>query len=513
MSSYAWTEQDLKQMSSNGILPAEVERQLNIFKNPPPFIKLIKPASLNNGISQLNNSQIDLALKKHELAKQQGRFLKFVPASGAASRMFQSLFQFIEPSNLNGQELEAKAKAGDKDSLQFLDLMKKLPQMAFYSELDSVMAAKKLDLSLLLQDGRYEVVLRYLLTEEGLNYAQKPKGLVHFHNYADEKRTSFHEHLVESGAYCEANQMPVRIHFTVSPEHLESFEKQSEAFKSRQNPATRLNIEFSIQSPSTQTIAVDEFNEPFRDENGGIVFRPGGHGALIENLNNLHGDVIYIKNIDNVTIEKALEPTIRWKRILAGHLIDVQENIFSILRLLDMHISDAVLAKTIESLDLGPWLNELVVGQKKELLKNILNRPIRVCGVVRNRGDVGGGPFWVEESNEIDSLQIVESAQIDMNNPVQKKIFEQSTHFNPVDLVCGVRDWKGRPFDLRQFTDPSAVFISRKSVNGKDIKVLELPGLWNGAMANWITILIEVPIETFNPVKTIFDLLKPEHQG
>jgi hypothetical protein len=473
---------------------------------------LIKAATLNDGVIQLTEDQINSALKTHESARRQGRFSKFVPASGAATRMFQLLFKFLDQSPLNKEVLKANADAGDRDSLHFLHLMEHLPNLAFYPELESIMAERGVKLSDLLQKGSYIEVLRYLLTEEGLSYGQKPKGLVFFHRYPTENRTPFEEHLLESGAYCLGNQMPTRVHFTVSEEHLGEFKKRLEVMKKRKEWPPLLTVEFSIQSPATQTIAVDEFNQPFRDEKGKLVFRPGGHGALIENLNQLRGDVIYIKNIDNVVSDSSLEPTIRWKKILGGHLINIQDKIFSLLNLLEMPLSDSELAKEVERLDLGPWLNPLVVDEKIALLKNLLNRPIRVCGVVRNTGEPGGGPFWVEGTNGIDSLQIVESAQVAANNPKQDLIFKQSTYFNPVDLVCGVKNRKGQAFDLTKFKDPSAVFISHKSVNGKNIKALELPGLWNGAMADWITLFVEVPIETFNPVKTVFDLLKPAHQ-
>ncbi|HTA76220.1 MAG TPA: DUF4301 family protein, partial [bacterium] len=488
MDSYAWTESDLTQMSSIGISPSEIQRQLEIFQNPPVAIKLLKPAALNDGVVQLKEKQIDEALKTHESARRQGRFSKFVPASGAATRMFQLLFKFLDQSSLNKETLKANADAGDEDSLQLLHLMQHLPKLAFYSELESIMAANGLKLSDLLQKGSYEEVLRYLLIEEGLSYGRKPKGLVFFHRYPSESRTPFEEHLIESAGYCEGTQLPARVHFTVSEEHLAEFKKRLEVLKGKKGWSSLLTVEFSVQSSATQTIAVDEFNQPFRDEKGKLVFRPGGHGALIENLNQLHADVVYIKNIDNVASESSLETSVRWKKILGGYLINVQDKIFTLLNLLEMPLGDAELAKEIERLDLGPWLNPLMVGEKKALLKNLLNRPIRVCGVVRNTGEPGGGPFWVTGSDGIDSLQIVESAQVDMTNQDQIRIFKQSTHFNPVDLVCGVKDRKGRQFDLTRFVDLGAVFISRKSVNGKEIKALELPGLWNGAMADWITL-------------------------
>lgn len=508
----AWTEKDLDQMRSLGIDPAEVDRQIELFKDPPPFIQLVRPAVLGDGIVRLNETEIPDLHKKYEAAKKAGRFLKFVPASGAATRMFQTLFKFLGGPDVSKDLLKEKAKNGDADALQLLNFMERLPRVAFYSELEAVMADKGLDLKEALSRGDYGLVLRYLLTSDGLDYAQRPKGLIHFHDYGAEVRTSFEEQLIEG------EQSATAIHFTVSMEHLDSFKVHHTGLRGRRR--NDLVVDFSVQNPASQTIAVDESNRPFRDKEGRLVFRPAGHGSLIENLDRLKADLVFIKNIDNVSVGPGLTTSIHWKKILGGYLVQLQEKVFASLKALDAgSVDEAALLEMARfcreelRIDLGKGYAQLGAGDKMKALRKALDRPIRVCGVVKNTGEPGGGPFWVRGPQGKESLQIVESAQINMKDPGQKEAFDQATHFNPVDLVCGVKSWQGKPFSLKDYVDPSAIFISQKSVEGHQIKALELPGLWNGAMADWITVFVEVPIETFNPVKTVFDLLKPAHQA
>jgi hypothetical protein len=417
-------------------------------------------------------------------------------------------------------ELGDAVSRGDKDGAELLAIMDAIPRMPFADELEECMTRHGLDLKALLKTGDYTAILRYLLTSEGLGYAQKPKALIPFHRYPTGLRNPFEEHLLEGSEYCGSAERRTKVHFTVSQESLLDFKKEEAFFKKKNGERGFFEVTFSAQQPSTSTLAVDEGNRPFRGEKGQLVFRPGGHGALLSNLNDVQGDLVYIKNIDNVVGDKALGVAVRWKKILGGSLVLIQEKVFSLLERLGTLGNDAAVIDDIARLvreelliDLGASFAKLPYAEKVWRLKTALERPIRVCGVVRNMGEPGGGPFWVRRSNGKVSLQIVESAQIDPADKAQREIFGKATHFNPVDLVCGLRDRKGKSYDLPRYSDLSAVFISRKSVNGRNIKALELPGLWNGSMSDWTTVFIEVPLETFSPVKTVLDLLKPAHQG
>lgn len=503
-----------------GVEPMEVTRQLELFRNPPFFIRLERPARVSDGIQRLRPAQKTEALKAYSKAAHQGRFTKFVPASGAASRMFHLLVKFLQREPFSIVSLQAEILRGERESRQFLEFMESLSKIAFFDELGQTLSKRRLDLETLRREGRFREILKALLLPEGLNYSQKPKGLIQFHSYPSEKRTALEEHLVEGIQYVKDCKKRCRIHFTVSEEHADQSREHfmSVREKYEKKYGVKFDIDFSSQDPGTNTLAVDLDNQPFRDTKGKMVFRPAGHGALLENLNRLKGDLIYIKNIDNVTLEQHLETTVQWKKILGGYLVEIQASLFGILaKLHKRKVEKEVLKKAEElakrlNLDIGRDFKHLAKGQQSKRLKESLNRPVRVCGVVPATGEPGGGPFWVRDSKGKISLQIVESAQVDWKNPDQKRIFESSTHFNPVDLVCGVRNWKGRPFDLKKYLDPNAVFISRKSFEGRELKALESPGLWNGAMADWVTLFVEVPIETFTPVKTVFDLLKPAHQ-
>ncbi len=522
MPSHSWTAEDLKQMKSLGVSPGEAARQLGFFRDPPPPAALNRPARVGDGILRLSPSSQKAALPFYEKARRRGRFTKFVPASGAASRMFHLLMKFCLREPFSAEDLKREALAGQKESRQFLEFMQALSRTAFFDELGRALSRRKLDLNQLRREGRFQEILQVLLLPEGLNYSQKPKGLIRFHAYPLEKRTPLEEHLVEAVLYVKDRNRRCRVHFTVSEEHKEEclghFLSVRKKYEGKYG--VKLDIGFSTQQSGTHTLAVDHRNRPFRDESGRLVFRPSGHGALLENLNRLKGDLVFIKNIDNVTLEHRLRTTVLWKKILAGYLAGLQEKTFKTLKRLHARkVSPKDLREAARfarhelGLDLGAEFEGLAPARQAFQLKKVLNRPLRVCGVVPARGEPGGGPFWTRDRRGRETLQIVESAQVDLSDARQKKIFEQSTHFNPVDLVCGVRDWKGRPFDLRKYRDPHAVFISRKSMGGRELKALELPGLWNGAMADWITLFVEVPLETFNPVKTVFDLLKPAHQS
>ena len=513
------TQQDLKQIQSKGIDLETFEEQIENFKRGFPFIDLVAPATLDDGIKIFNETEIKGLEKTYNYEAPDRSVLKFVPASGAASRMFKHLFTFRE--QLNGTEDDRKLLEQDKGFNSVYHFFSHLPDFAFYQELSDALQKEDYNIEAELANGNYGLILDYLLLEKGLNYANLPKALLRFHRYEnDQPRMPFEEHMVEATNYCRDNDDRAAVHFTISPEHADRFISDINLVKDKYEKLFDITYEltFSIQKSSTDTIAVDVNNKPFRDDANRFVFRPGGHGALIENLNDRQGDIIFIKNIDNVIPDRLKEVTFRYKKAIGGYLIKMQDKIFQYLELLETGKAyenelNEIEKFCIQSLSMKFPAEYLTMNrsEKGEYLFNKLNRPIRVCGMVKNDGEPGGGPFWVRNSDGEVSLQIVESSQIDFNNDEQKKIFSQSTHFNPVDLVCGVRNYLNECFDLHDFIDYSTGFISVKSMFGKPLKAQELPGLWNGAMAEWITIFVEVPLITFNPVKTINDLLREEH--
>lgn len=520
-SDFAFSEKDLQQIQEKGKAPEEVLAQVAVFEKGFPHARLRRPCTAGDGIRVLDTGDIGAFLEAHGRAAGQGRVMKFVPASGAASRMFKALLSFYNrPDPVRGAEVAAGAEKGDKDSIAVLDFMNNIKYFAFYEDLESMMTRHGLDVEALLHKGEYTPVLEHTLTPRGLNLAHLPKGLIPFHVYPDHARTPVEEHLVEAAAYALDRHGRAVIHFTVLPEHEGQIQGHVEQLRSRmEDTGVRFDVTCSFQRPSTDTIAVDMENRPFRDKEGNLLFRPGGHGALLENLNDLRGDIIFIKNIDNVVPDRLKEDTHTYKKALAGCLIATQDRIFRYLRRLsEGPVTGEALEEMLrfcrDELCLEPPDGTGGLGKedKVRFLFSGLNRPLRVCGMVRNVGEPGGGPFWVEEGHGGLSRQIVESSQVDMQCPEQLAIWKSATHFNPVDLVCGVRDFMGRPFDLRKYIDPLTGFISVKSLEGRDLKALELPGLWNGSMAHWNTAFVEVPISTFNPVKTVMDLLRKEHQ-
>lgn len=510
-----WSDDDRAQIAAQGTSVEEVERQLELFRRPPPALEIDRPCAIGDGIRALDAAALEDCAAAGRRAQASGRVTKFVPASGAASRMFQALLQARESGAAASlEETRRRAAAGDEAAAALLRFVEGLPRFAFAGDLRASLAAAGLDLDDLVGRGSLVPVLDHLLTAAGLDYAALPKGLLAFHRYPEGCRTPFEEHLVEAAAYARDADGACRAHFTVSPEHRPGFSavlERSRPFFERRHRA-RFEVAFSAQKPATDTIAVDLENRPFRSAGGRLLFRPGGHGALLDNLADLDADIVSIKNIDNVVPEHLAAPTVLWKQALIGVLAGLQAEIFRHLEALEVGGgAAAVAAAAFAARELG-----LAVpgdpGEARELLRRELDRPLRVCGVVRNSGEPGGGPFWVRDPGGGASLQIVESAQVDRGSAEQRRLFESSTHFNPVDLVCGLRDRHGRPFALADFTDPGAVFIATKSSGGRELKALERPGLWNGAMARWRTVFVEVPLETFNPVKTVLDLLRPEHQ-
>ena len=512
------SEKDIEQIISEGRDVETIEKQLNGFKLGFPFMNLVAPANPGKGINQLDEQRINEYVTLYDGLSKSKRALKFVPASGAATRMFKNLIEFREDA-IAAQDLNAMLDEDRHQSAKkFFNNLKKF---AFYEELKQLLEKNEKFNADIFDQKSFILLLEYLLSEKGLNYENLPKGLLLFHQYPDKSRTPFEEHLIEGAHYCVDKQHNVHIHFTISPDHLIRFQEMTDLVidEYQQRFNVRIDVSFSIQKSSTDTIAVNQQNEPFRNADGSILFRPGGHGALIENLNDLDGDIIFIKNIDNVVTDKLKEETYTFKKVLGGLLLSLQGEIFGFLKKLnsgkvsDIEIDQIIhFARTELYVDLGSAFKNMKTLEKIRFLFDKLNRPIRVCGMVRNIGEPGGGPFLVKNRRGEESLQIVESSQINMADPKQKEIFLSATHFNPVDLACGVKDFRDEKFNLKQFIDPTTGFISLKSKDGRDLKALELPGLWNGAMAEWITVFVEVPIVTFNPVKTIGDLLRTEHQ-
>jgi len=518
-----FTDQDVRQIEEHGLTLEEMNRQLEIFKMPLPYLDLHRPCTAGDGINLIDPKKMQALIETYEREAPKHSCLKFVPASGAASRMFKVLLSFLNrEKEIIREPIAVEADEGKKDARDLLTFMDGARQFAFLEDLKSVLSRNDLDIDTLLEKGQFTEIIRFLLNESGLNYAGLPKGLLKFHGYPEGSRTAFEEHLVEAASYVADRNRGCRLHFTVSKEHLGEFEGLLERVRPvyEQNYHAIFTVTFSMQKKSTDTLAVDLENMPFRQKDGKILFRPGGHGALIENLNDLKGDIIFVKNIDNIVQDRLKPETFKWKKILGGYLIDIQSKVFSFLKELSSGVSDdAFLARVMAfvkdelCLTVPVSKEKVPADEKRTFLMETLNRPIRVCGMVKNVGEPGGGPFWVRDRSGENSPQIVEMAQVDPDSEVHQDILSASTHFNPVDLVCGVSDFEGRPFDLRKYVDPGAVFIAQKSKDGKDLKALEHPGLWNGAMARWITIFVEVPIITFNPVKTVNDLLRKEHQA
>ncbi|MCC6998964.1 MAG: DUF4301 family protein [Deltaproteobacteria bacterium] len=500
------TDADLAWLRQRGMNEAEVRRQLALFATPPAPTALARACTVGDGIRRLDEAEHPALLARWSAAAEAGRLSKFVPASGAASRMFQALVPLLAPgARYDGAAVAAAALQGDKLAKQQRDFVAGLPRFAFFEQL-GVPAQP--------DDAQVLAAVRRLLgpaDEGGLDYLRLPKALLAFHRAPDGVRTAFAEHLHEAAGYVRRTRDGVcRLHFTISPAHRAGFDAAAAAAASHAaRLGVRFELGFSVQEPYTDTIAVDLENRPFRQDNGELLLRPGGHGALIDNLARLGGDVVYVKNIDNVVGDARRAPTILWKRLLGGLALELEAQAHA----LEARLSAGEAAALPEALALarGFGATPPAAADMAWALAR-LRRPLRVCGVVRSQGEPGGGPFWVRDPDGTTSPQIVESAQVDPGVAAQQGIFQGSTHFNPVDLVCCLRDGAGRPHALEDFVDPSAVFLARKSHQGRELCALELPGLWNGAMARWNTVFVEVPAETFAPVKTVLDLLRPEHQ-
>jgi len=507
------TEADIELLEEKGISKNKVLDQVKTFENGIPFVKLVSAAVVGKGILKFSADAEEELIGSFDSGRKNVSLLKFVPASGAASRMFKSLFKFLDDFDTSKESLEAYIeRTKDTDIQQFADGIENFP---FYqlvkNRLTEAFSSKGQEI--------YHFV-REMMSKDELDYGFYPKGLLPFHNYGNHCSTPFEEHLREAAAYA-STEGSALLHFTISEQHDEMFKNEFRAANDRVSKSTNTSFEvgYSNQKTATDTIAVDLDNQPFRNLDGSLLFRPGGHGALIENLNDQDADVIFITNIDNVAVTKYAGDIAKSKKVLAGYLLKVQEKAFAYAELLENGNPDADQLTDIKKF-LEDELNahfpdsyaSFSLGEQLLILEDKLNRPIRVCGMVKNEDDPGGGPFWISDQKEHISLQIIESAQIDMSDSNQVDILKNATHFNPVDLVCGVRNYKGEKYNLLNFVDPKQGFIARKTKDGKELKALELPGLWNGAMAFWNTIFVEVPLITFNPVKTVNDLLKPAHQ-
>lgn len=478
-----FSDKDLKQIKEHGLTVEEVNQQIEDFKRGFPFIDIVKPATSADGIVPTDDKVFDYMANQYSEYAKTHKIVKFVPASGAASRMFKDLSAVFVSNTISPV------------AQQVID---NLDKFAFWNDLQIVLPKHA--------DAR--TIARYITSSLGLNYGGLPKGLIPFHKYNEKDiRTPIEEHMVEGAQYA-ASGNQVNLHFTVSPEYRflfdAMFHRAIPKYEAKYN--VKYNIEMSEQKPSTDTIAVNMDNTVFRGTGDSLLFRPAGHGALIENLNNIDADLIFIKNIDNVTTDDLRRDTIKYKKVLAGILISTQKQVFDLIRQIDAGNADIKKIHTFITTKLGIKLpNRLSV----EEYRKILNRPIRVCGMVRNTGAPGGGPFWVRNQNGNVSLQIVESSQI---APESKDIMNKSEYFNPVDLVCGTRDFQNKKFDLTQYVDKNTGFISEKSSGATPLRAMERPGLWNGAMANWNTIFVAVPGSTFSPVKFVADLLLAAHR-
>lgn len=519
MSASDWRPGDAERIEAHGLEMAEVERQLALLRDPPPPIRLVRNASRGDGVRVLTEHEKQACIAAWRTTASAGRWTSFVPASGAASRMFKSLLAARSgPRPVTLAATADLAASGSDDAKELRTFGEGLDRFAFRDEISRVLATRGASTATPGTEDDLGPVLDALLDADGLDYATLPKGLIPFHAYPGGNRTAFEEHLVEATGTVRDAGSTARLHFTVSPQHRDAFERALERLRPsvESRLGVHLEVGFSEQSPATDTVAIDADGAPFRDADGHLLFRPGGHGSLIENVARLGADLVYVKNIDNIVPDHGRARCVEWKRITGGLLTIVERRIHSVLDDLDRGGPGAVQrAFHLLVTELGQEVPRALVENPGEeaarFARAKLDRPLRVCGVVRVTGDPGGGPFWCG-AEDLASLQIVETAQIDLQDRMQRSIFSASTHFNPVDLACSLHDRRGRPFDLRAHVDPATAFIAEKSSGGRALRALEHPGLWNGAMSDWTTVFVDVPVETFHPVKSIVDLLRPAHQ-
>lgn len=505
------SQKEKEQIIAKGITVEEVEKQIKRFVEGFPFANLVAPATTERGITRIGEDELEMLIKEFDSLVPQVHAIKFVPASGAATRMFKDLFSYLSEAKKSGQEPLDKYPS-------VKECIERLKDFAFYSSLEKVLEKSGRQIDQLTPSE----IISFILEEDGLGYGTLPKGLLEFHRYEDHARTPLEEHLVEAANYSKRVDGSAHLHFTVSPEHMDKFKQKVAEVKPKleKDLQVRFEIAYSIQKPETDTIAVNMDDSPFLEEDGTLLFRPAGHGALLSNLNDLDADLVYIKNIDNVIPDKLKESTYAYKKALGALLIKLKEEIFFYLeRMAEGWAAEAAIPELERfytqkmCFSFPESYNSLDSKAKLNYLHSLLNRPIRVCGMVKNSGETGGGPFLMQSKEGETSLQIVETAQIDRKKPSQEAILQKATHFNPNDLACWLKDVHGKKFNLFKYRDEDTGFISAKSKDGRDLKAQELPGLWNGSMSGWNTLFIEVPISTFNPVKTINDLLRAAHQA
>lgn len=519
-SAVRWTERDLRDLEGRGIAVATVDEQVRRLRAGFAPAALERPCTVGDGLHTTTEAERRRAAERFDEAMRAGRTMKFVPASGAASRMFKSL-QAIRSRGepIDRGRVQVWSSSGDPDERECARFLGELETFAFFPQLRAALDLAGHAWPQLWESGDLQQVLRCALAEDGLGLADLPKGLIPFHRYGSSSRTAFEEHLVEGLEYARDGDGRVRLHCTVPPAQEAAIEDHLRRGAASMAARGHFDLEFSTQSASTDTVALDGEGAPLRHDDGSLVFRPGGHGALLENLDRLGGDVVLIKNIDNVVPDHLRAETILYKKVLGGLLLETQARIFGYLDELEASALGETRLREMERFvedDLshtapaGTWAR--VAGHRAAYLRRVLDRPLRVCGMVKNEGEPGGGPFWVRQPDGSVTLQIIEQVQVKSDDPLQASIFERSTHFNPVDLVCALRDRKGHAYALAKFRDPETGIVTMKSKDAQVVRALELPGLWNGSMAWWNTRFVEVPLSTFNPVKTVTDLLRPAHQ-
>ena len=503
------TIKDLEILKSKGKTEDQLFEELKMLKEGFPYLRIESAATPGHGIFVLDETMENQAMNIwNQFLNSGGKVTKMVPASGAASRMFKDLFAFV-----NGKD--------EKPSNDFIKkFFNDIEKFAFFNKLNEIcidLYGKSIDS--LVKEKRYKDVVKALINKEGLNYGQLPKALLSFHKYLGGVRSSIEEHLAEGAQYAKGKDGKVNVHFTVSEDHIPLVNQKFEESKGKLEHEFEVTYDLStsVQKPATDTVAANLDGSPYR-ENGGLFFRPGGHGALIENLDDIDADVIFIKNIDNVVPDSKKEDTIKYKKIIGGVLVGVKQKADNYCKVLSKGVpEEEKLEEMVSFIHKVLCIShdetaEMNAEQKAQFIYNKLNRPFRVCGMVRNEGEPGGGPFLAYNPDGTVSPQILESTQIDPHNKEAQKMMKEATHFNPVDLVVMTKSWDGKKFNLPAYVDKATGFISQKSREGVEIKALELPGLWNGAMSDWNTILVEVPLSTFNPVKTVNDLLRDAHQ-
>lgn len=513
-----FTDNDIQQITKKGLTVSAVEAQIDIFRTGLPYVNLNAVATVGNGIATFLAIEKQQLINHFDSLRDSVTIHKFVPASGAATRMFKTLFKFIEEYNPNDETINSYINRNKETDLSvFLVGIEKLP---FYKIVLKKLEQFYPDFNSYSNDEQKFYFIKTMLDADKLNYGFYPKGLLPFHEYKDHIATAFEEHLFEAALYASSNN-EAHLHFTISEKYKDIFDEEFQRIQAivERKTNTKFHISFSYQKEATDTISVTLKNEVYREDTGELHFRPSGHGALLDNLNGIDADIIFVKNIDNVVVYKYEKEVAEYKKMLAGLLLKLQNETFNHLKTLEnKDVSEDDVVKIAEFLSnklnvkISMEFEKYSLKYQIDYLIEKLNRPIRVCGMVKNEGEPGGGPFWVKDESGMISLQIVESAQIDKKNKIQKALLKNATHFNPVDLVCGIKNYKGEIFDLQKYVDPKTAFITMKTKVDKDIKALELPGLWNGSMAYWNTIFVEVPLITFNPVKTVTDLLKPTHQ-